>query len=110
MASVPFDGNLKNVTMSAMRLTSTVGNTNSPKVNPIYPYLLAFTATYSGTREAYLMDLRPSHRSGASVRLTYSDVQYGVREIIGWEDDGTTLVFSSYNREVAMEDGAYRQA
>ena len=108
MTSVPsIHVDLENVTMPAMRLTSTVGNTNTPKINPKYPYLLAFTATYTGTREAYLMDLRPSHRSGPNVRLTYSDTLYGVREIIGWEDDGSTLVYSSYNREVAMPDGTY---
>jgi len=90
--------------LPAMRLTSTVGNVNSPKINPKYPYLIAFTATYTGHREVYLMDLRSNHRSNPSMRLTYMDSQYGALSISGWEDDGATLVVSSYNMEVAMED------
>ncbi len=95
---------IMNKAMPAMRLTSTVGNVNSPTINPHYPYLIAFTATYSGHREVYLMDLRPEYRSRPSMRLTYMDSNYGVLSISGWEDDGTTLVVSSYNMEVAMED------
>ena len=90
--------------LPAMRLTSTEGNVISPKINPKYPFLIAFTATYTGHREVYLMDLRPNHRSNPSMRLTYTDSEYGVLGIAGWEDDGTSLVVSSYNREVAMED------
>ncbi len=94
----------ESVVLPAMRLTSTVGNVNTPKINPKYPYLVAFTATYSGHRELYLMDLRSNHRSKPSMRLTYTDSEYGVVSVIGWEDSGTSLVYSAPNREVAMED------
>lgn len=90
--------------LPAMRLTSTVGNVNTPTINPKYPYLVAFTATYTGHREVYLMDLRSNHRSKPSMRLTYTDTEYGVFSVIDWEDDGTSLVFGTTNREVAMED------
>ncbi len=95
---------ITNMAMPAMRLTSTVGNVNSPTINPHYPYLIAYTGTYTGHREVYLMDLRPEYRSRPSMRLTYMDSDYGVLSISGWEDDGTTLVVSSYNMEIAMED------
>ena len=90
--------------LPAMRLTSTVGNVNTPTINPKYPYLIAFTATYTGHREVYLMDLRSNHRSRPSMRLTYMDSEYGVLSVVGWEDEGTTLVVSTFNMEVAMED------
>jgi len=90
--------------LPAMRLTSTVGNVNSPTINPKYPYLIAFTATYTGHREVYLMDLRSNHRSRPSMRLTYMDSEYGVMGVVGWEDEGTTLVITTFNLEVAMED------
>jgi len=90
--------------LPAMRLTSTVGNVNTPTINPKYPYLIAFTATYTGHREVYLMDLRSNHRSRPSMRLTYMDSEYGVLSVVGWEDQGTTLVVSTFNMEVAMED------
>ena len=94
----------RNSALAAMRLTSTVGNVNSPKINPKYPFLVAFTATYTGHREVYLMDLRSNYRSNPSLRLTYTDSNYGILSISGWEDNGTTLVVSSFNLEVAMED------
>jgi len=90
--------------MPAMRLTSTVGNVLEPKLNPKYPYLVAFTATYTGNREAYIMDLRFNHRSTPSMRVTYMDSKAGVIGIDGWEDDGRTLVVKSYNMEVALQD------
>lgn len=90
--------------LPAMRLTSTVGNVNTPTINPKYPYLIAFTATYTGHREVYLMDLRSNHRSRPSMRLTYMDTIAGVMSVVGWEDEGTTLVVSAFNMEVAMED------
>ena len=90
--------------MPAMRLTSTVGNVLTPKLNPKYPYLLAFTATYTGHREAYLMDLRYNHRSNPSMRLTYMDSEAGVIRIVGWEDDGESLVISAYSMDVSLPD------
>lgn len=90
--------------LPALRLTSTVGNVNTPHINPKYPYLIAFTATYTGHREVYLMDLRSNHRSKPSMRLTFMDSDTGVLSVAGWEDDGSSLVISSYNMEVAMED------
>ncbi len=38
------------------------------------------------------------------MRLTYMDSEYGVLSVVGWEDEGTTLVVSTFNMEVAMED------
>jgi C-terminal processing protease CtpA/Prc len=93
-----------NVPLPAMRLTSTVGNVGHPTINPKYPYLLAFTATYTGHREVYLMDLRSNHRSRPSLRITYTDSVYGILSISGWEDDGSTLVVSSFNMDVALPD------
>jgi len=94
--------------LPSVKLTTTVGNVLTPRINPVYPYLIAYTATYTGTREAYLLDLRPSPRglgpAGPAMRLTYFDSVYGVEHIVAWDDDGTNLVIATMHDEVAMED------
>jgi len=94
--------------LPSVKLTTTVGNVLTPRINPAYPYLIAYTATYTGTREAYLLDLRPSPRglgpAGPAMRLTFFDGIYGVEHVVGWDDDGTSLVVATMHDEVAMED------
>jgi C-terminal processing protease CtpA/Prc len=89
---------------AAMKLTTTVGNVRTPVLNPKYPYYVAFTATYTGHREVYLMDLRPSHRSQPAMRLTYWDTQSGISSVVGWKDDGLTLVFAASSNEIGLPD------
>ena len=95
--------------MTAMKLTTTIGNALHPKLNPKYPYLLVYSATYSGTREVYLMDLRssttnvgkngvgilgsPGTPGGPALRLTYTPG--GILSVVGWTDDGTSILYSS---------------
>jgi len=90
--------------MPAMKLTTTVGNALHPKLNPKYPYLLVYSATYTGVREVYLLDLRPSTSSNGNpgtpgspaLRLTYTPG--GISSVVGWNDDGTTILYSSLSR------------
>jgi hypothetical protein len=78
--------------MPAVRLTTTVGNVRSPKINPVHPNLIAYTATYAARRDVYLLDLsQPS----AAQRLTYWPVSFGVSNVVGWVNNGKTLVFSA---------------
>jgi C-terminal processing protease CtpA/Prc len=89
----------------AMKLTTTVGNVRDPKINPVYPYLIAYTATYTGRRDIYLLDLRrQTHGSQPALRLTYWPTSSGVRSLVGWKDEGTTLVFAALSNEVSLPD------
>ena len=87
---------------AAMKLTTTVGNVRTAKINPVYPHYIAYTATYTGRREAYIMDLR--HTNTPALRLTYWDHPYGISSIVGWKDDGLTLVFSATSTQVSLPD------
>ena len=89
---------------TAMKLTTTVGNVRTPILNPVFPYYIAFTATYTGRREIYLMDLRRSKRTQPAMRLTYWDSSTGVGNVVGWKNDGMTLVFSATSREIGLPD------
>ena len=89
---------------NAIKLTTTVGNVRTPILNPVFPYYVAFTATYTGRREAYLMDLRKTKRGQPAMRLTYWDSSTGISAIVGWKNDGLTLVFSASSREVGLPD------
>ena len=89
---------------TAMKLTTTVGNVRTPVLNPIFPYYVAFTATYTGRREIYLMDLRQSKRTQPAMRLTYWDSSTGVVNVVGWKNDGMTLIFSATSREISLPD------
>ena len=92
-------GSSSTPTTAAMKLTTTTGNVKSPVLNPNFPYYVAFTATYTGHREVYLMDLRPSHRSQPAMRLTYWETSYGIKSIVGWKDNGLTLIFSAISND-----------
>ena len=98
--------------MPAMKLTTTVGNALHPKLNPEYPHLLVYSATYSGTREVYLMDLRPTTSSasdvrqgapgtpgGPALRLTYTPG--GIRSVVGWDEDGASILYSAMSRDAS---------
>jgi len=109
-------GNQQTDVMTAMKLTTTVGNALQPKLNPVNPYLLAYSATYSGVREVYLMDLRPCPSSssnaigniipmgapgtpgGPALRLTYTPG--GIRSVVGWDEDGSSILYSSTGEDV----------
>ena len=101
--------------MPAMKLTTTVGNAIHPKLNHRYPHLLAYSATYSGVREVYLLDLRgvtssnsqiptniPGTPGGPALRLTYTTG--GIRSVVGWDEDGTSILYSAWSDQVAMWD------
>ena len=88
----------------------TVGNVRTPKINPIYPYLIAYTATYQARRDVYLLDLRQGRRrhgttaAAAAQRLTYFDSAYGVASVAGWSADGSTLRFGAGSNQVGLRD------
>jgi C-terminal processing protease CtpA/Prc len=88
--------------MPAMKLTTTVGNAMDPKINPTFPYWLAYTATYSGRRDVYLLDLRGARTP--ALRLTYWDTSSGVHGLVGWMPDGQSLLFSARSTNVSMPD------
>lgn len=70
--------------MPASKVTTTIGNVIDPKWHPTLP-LLAYTATYSGRRDVYLMDLSSSIMNKSPMRLTYWDVGGGgVSGVVGW--------------------------
>jgi C-terminal processing protease CtpA/Prc len=92
--------------LPAMKLTTTIGNVIDPKFHPTLPFI-AYTATYSGRRDVYLMDLRPASIMTSPVRLTYWDIgPFGVSGLVGWNvDDGTTsLIFRALSNEVSLPD------
>ena len=83
----------------ALKLTTTVGNVRHPHLHPTLP-MIAFTATYTGRREVYLMDLR---QGASSWRVTYWDDAYGVSGLVGWKDD-TTLLVAAPSLAVSLPD------
>ena len=88
--------------LSAMKLTTTVGNVGSPKLHPS-GLLVAYTATYSGRRDVYLMDLRGGY--APAMRVTYWDNSYGVSSLVGWNDEGTALIFKARsNSDLSVPD------
>jgi C-terminal processing protease CtpA/Prc len=73
----------------AMKLTTTVGNVMSPKIYPGRPEWIAYTATYTGSRDVYVMNLR----TRLVRRLTYGlDAYLGVQRVVAWKNDGTLIV------------------
>ena len=85
--------------MGAMKLTTTVGNVIKPVVNPRFPYLVAFTATYTGHRDVYLLDLR--RLSQPSIRLTYTGA---ARQVVSWKPNGQSLLFAATNQQTGLPD------
>jgi C-terminal processing protease CtpA/Prc len=85
--------------LSAARLTTTIGNVLDPRLHPTLRYV-AYTATYSGRRDIYLLDL---HGGKAAVRLTYWDASVGVSGLVGWW--GTSaLVFRALSNDISLPD------
>lgn len=96
VATIPSKGEKS---FPAIKLTKTVGNVLDPKLHPSLRYL-AYTATYTGRRELYLMDLlRPQ---SSAIRLTYWDSSAGVSGLIGWWGD--SLVFRAMSNEISFPD------
>ena len=93
---------LGNNNSAAMKLTTTVGNVRTPVLNPVYPHYVAYTATYTGRREVYMLDLRKT--SSPAMRLTYWDSNMGVSSVVGWKDDGLTLLFAAMSTDVGLPD------
>ena len=92
-------------TLPAMKLTTTVGNVRNPAINPKYPYWIAYTATYTARRDVYLIDLRrKTHGQHPAMRLTYWPDSFGVRGIVGWREDGTTLVIEAFSNTISLPD------
>jgi len=98
--------------MPASKVTTTIGNVLDPKLHPTLP-LLAYTATYSGRRDVYLMDLSASKKSSSSsspIRLTYWDVgTAGVNGIIGWistngSKHANAIVFRAISNDSSLPD------
>jgi hypothetical protein len=90
---------------AAIKLSTTVGNVRTPVLNPEYPYLVAFTATYTAHREVYLLDLRPdSVNNQGAIRLTYWDTSHGISSVVGWKDEGRTLIFSAISHDISLPD------
>ena len=81
------------------------------KWHPTLP-LLAYTATYSGRRDVYLMDLSPNAVNKSPTRLTYWDVgSSGVNGVVGWikTGDGSgehadALVFRAVSNDISLPD------
>ena len=93
------DPNHRSQPLPATRLTHTVGNVLDPQLHPTLRYV-AYTATYSGRRDIYLLDLQGGK---AAVRLTYWDSSVGVSGLVGWW--GTSaLVFRAMSNEVSLPD------
>lgn len=102
LTRLPQDDIESNDIMPAMKLTTTIGNAIHPKLNPKLPYLLAYSATYTGVREVYLMDLRggigavtgaPGTPGGPALRLTYTPG--GIISVIGWDQEGKSILYSA---------------
>jgi hypothetical protein len=89
--------------LPAVKLNSSVGNVLDPKLHPSLSYL-AYTATYSGRRDVYLlMDLRGGGpQSAGAIRLTFWDISMGVSGLIGWW--GNALVFWALSNQVSLPD------
>ena len=114
LTRLPQDDTESNDIMPAMKLTTTVGNAIHPKLNPQLSYLLAYSATYTGVREVYLMDLRgasaagisqvvvtgaPGTPGGPALRLTYTPG--GIISVIGWDEEGKSILYSARSMDAS---------
>lgn len=73
----------------AMKLTTTVGNALTPKINPFQPRWIAYTATYTGSRDVYLMNLQ----SQVVERVTFGlDAYLGIQKVVTWRDASHLIV------------------
>jgi len=87
--------------MPAAKLTTTAGNVLTPKINPFQPHLIAYTATYHGRRDVYLLNLQAG---GTAQRLTYWPSGSGVRSVTRWVDASTILFSASHLESNALPD------
>ena len=62
--------------------------------------MVAYTATYTGSREVYIADLRGN---APSRRVTYLDSKYGALHVVQWIGD-EEVVFSAYSMEAFMDE------
>lgn len=86
-------------TYPAMKLTETIGNVLSPIISPMGD-LVAFTATYTGSRQVYILNLHPNKRYSSVLRVSY--LETSVEKIVGWSADSTALYIISKSLEVSM--------
>mmetsp|Transcript_23854 Transcript_23854/g.26616 ORF Transcript_23854/g.26616 Transcript_23854/m.26616 type:complete len:460 (-) Transcript_23854:235-1614(-) len=95
--------------MPASKVTTTIGNVLDPKLHPTLPFL-AYTATYAGRRDVYLMDLSASKKSSSPIRLTYWDVgAAGVNGVVGWistngSKHANAIVFRAMSNDSSLPD------
>jgi len=88
------------VVFSAIKLTETIGNVLSPVISPLGD-LVAFTATYTGSREVYILSLNPLNR-GPALRVSY--LETAVESIVGWTSDGSALLIICSSLEASLPD------
>jgi hypothetical protein len=93
------DSDLSSSRLSAFQLTTTVGNVLDPKLHPS-GLLVAYTATYTGRRDVYILDLRGAKTP--ALRVTYWDT--GVSGLVGWTKGGTALLFRANSNAVSLPD------
>jgi len=95
--------------MPASKVTTTIGNVLDPKLHPTLPFL-AYTATYAGRRDVYLMNLSASKKSSSPIRLTYWDVgAAGVNGVVGWistngSKHANAIVFRAMSNDSSLPD------
>jgi len=98
-----FVANLKTPAPSvALRLTSGLGNELTPKISPDGK-LLAFTATYTGHREAYIMKLGGQNSTKAT-RVTYTESRAGISTISSWTEDSSSIFVSALSLQSSLDD------
>lgn len=99
------DGSVDDLVMStplsAMKLTTTVGNVNSPR---LLSTGIAYTATYTARREVYFLNLTTSAAATrrAAQRVTYWESASGVRRIVG--GNATHLLMAAASQTVSLPD------
>lgn len=102
-----YDDNAPYSLVAAVKLTSCrPGQVQHPRLNPVYPYLIAFVANYQGVNEVYLLDTRrrSNRHAGGAQRLTYTDSHLGVTAVVGWKDAGQTVVYGALSTAVGLRD------
>eukprot|EP00520_Triparma_pacifica_P016040 CAMPEP_0118660348 /NCGR_PEP_ID=MMETSP0785-20121206/15628_1 /TAXON_ID=91992 /ORGANISM="Bolidomonas pacifica, Strain CCMP 1866" /LENGTH=171 /DNA_ID=CAMNT_0006553575 /DNA_START=88 /DNA_END=600 /DNA_ORIENTATION=- len=79
----------------AVRLTTGLGNELHPLLSPSCT-TVAFTATYSGHRELYVMPITVGDVGQDGItRLTYTDNTSGVTGVLSWSADSSSVTFTT---------------